>query len=116
MRDFILFEASGRADMNHRLIPAAIILLCCMLTAWTAAQAQETPPAVRTVDLKSGDGTLLKGSYYSAAKPGPGVLLLHQVNRDRRSWDAVARQTAAAGISVLTLDTRGHGRAWYALQ
>ena len=66
---------------------------------------------VRVIDLKASDGTLLKASYFPAAKRGPGVLLLHQVNRERKSWDAVAAQLAAAGISTLTLDMRGHGES-----
>ena len=44
-------------------------------------------------------------------KPGPGVLLMHQANRDRKSWDSVASQLASAGINTLTLDMRGHGES-----
>jgi dienelactone hydrolase len=73
-------------------------------------QSQELP-AAHAVDLKASDGTLLKASYFAAAKPGPGVLLLHQINRARDSWDAVARQLAAAGINTLTLDMRGFGES-----
>ncbi|HSS16468.1 MAG TPA: alpha/beta fold hydrolase [Candidatus Dormibacteraeota bacterium] len=67
--------------------------------------------APRVVDLKTPDGTVLKGTYFSAAKPGPGVLLLHQSNRDRKSWDSVAAQLANAGINTLTLDMRGFGES-----
>src|SRR5437588_2141376 len=63
----------------------------------------------RAVDLKSYDGTVLKGTYFPAAKPGPAVLLYHQSNRTRKEWDMVARQLAAAGINTLTVDVRGHG-------
>ncbi len=63
----------------------------------------------RVTDLKSADGTILKGTYFAAAKLGPGVLLFHQSNRTRKSWDDVARQLAAAGIHTLTVDVRGHG-------
>src|SRR5438876_5578462 len=59
---------------------------------------------IRTVDIKSNDGTIVKGTYFAAAKPGPGVLLFHQSNRTRKSWDDVARQLAAAGINTLTVD------------
>ena len=59
----------------------------------------------RVVDVKSTNGTILKGTYFDAAKPGPGVLLFHQSNRTRKSWDDVARQLAAAGINALTVDT-----------
>src|SRR5207253_1508026 len=71
----------------------------------------QQPPAPRIVELRAPDGTILKGSYFAAAKPGPGVLLLHQSNRPRQSWDEVARQLAAAGINTLTLDMRGFGES-----
>jgi predicted alpha/beta hydrolase len=63
------------------------------------------------IDLKAPDGTILKASYFAAAKPGPGVLLLHQGNRTRHSWDDLAEQLAAAGINTLTLDMRGYGES-----
>jgi tetratricopeptide (TPR) repeat protein len=75
-----------------------------------APKAQQ-PPAARVVDLKAADGTILKASYFSAARPGPGVLLLHQSNRTRESWDGVAGQLAAAGINTLTVDMRGFGES-----
>src|SRR5262245_12453263 len=58
----------------------------------------------RAVDVKSADGIVLKATYFGAAKPGPGVLLFHQSNRTRKSWDDVGRQLAAAGINALTVD------------
>jgi dienelactone hydrolase len=61
------------------------------------------------VDVKAQDGTILKGSYLAAPRPGPGVILFHQSNRTRESWDSVARQLAAAGINTLVVDSRGHG-------
>src|SRR5438067_1860411 len=75
----------------------------------TAAQQSPQPPVPRIVDLKTSDGTLLKATYFAAAKPGPAVLLYHQSNRTRKEWDMVARQLAAAGINTLTVDVRGHG-------
>lgn len=79
-----------------------------MLLISYAASAQNLP-APRIVDLEAADGTQLKATFFSAASVGPGVLLLHQVNRDRRSWEGVAIQLAGAGINTLTLDTRGIG-------
>jgi hypothetical protein len=75
------------------------------------AQESQQQPAARVVDLRAPDGTVLKGSYFAAAKPGPGVLLLHQENRTRKSWDDVAGQMASAGINTLTLDIRGYGES-----
>ena len=77
----------------------------------TPVSASQQPEPGRVVELKAPDGTILKGSYFAAAKPGPGVLLLHQSNRPRQSWDEVARQLATAGINTLTLDMRGFGES-----
>jgi dienelactone hydrolase len=67
--------------------------------------------AERVVDLTAADGAKLKATYYAAGKSGPGVLLLHQCNRDRKVWDGLAQQLSAAGINVLTLDYRGFGES-----
>jgi predicted alpha/beta hydrolase len=94
------------------LTPAAIRQSTTNATATNAPHAQpQMPPVVRVVDLKASDGTVLKATYFAAAKPGPGVLLLHQSNRTRDSWDGVAGQLAAAGINTLTLDMRGFGES-----
>jgi pimeloyl-ACP methyl ester carboxylesterase len=75
-------------------------------------QAQQPQqPTARVVDLKAADGTILKASYFAAGMPGPGVLLFHQNNRSRTSWDDVARQLADAGINTLAVDGRGHGES-----
>lgn len=70
-----------------------------------SASGQRPKAAERLVDLKSSDGTVLKGSYFAAAKPGPGVLLFHQSNRTRKSWEDIARQLVAVGINALIVDT-----------
>ncbi len=65
----------------------------------------------RDMDIKAGDGANLKATYYNPGQPGPGVLLLHQCNRDRKSWDTLATKLAEEGIHVLTLDYRGYGES-----
>src|SRR5579863_8272425 len=80
--------------------------------ASSSPHAQQSQlPAAQVVDLKASDGTVLKASYFAAAKPGPGVLLLHQINRARKVWDDVAERLAAAGINTLTFDMRGFGES-----
>ena len=58
------------------------------------AQQSRQQPAARVIDLKASHGTVLKATYFAAAKPGPGVLL--------DTWDAVA---------TLILPTPGRSRA-----
>jgi len=89
--------------MNKSLTLPAIFLVAVFQCA------AASPP--RTVDLTSPDGTKLKATYFSADKPGPGVMLLHQCNRDRKMWDDLAPRLAAEGLNVLALDYRGYGES-----
>jgi dienelactone hydrolase len=95
----------SRYLVSSRLL--AVALLAAILPCLRLRAGESTPP--RVVDLKAPDGTNLKGSYFSAGKPGPGVLLLHQCNRQRKVWDDLAARLAAAGFHVMTLDLRGYG-------
>src|SRR2546430_8728401 len=78
------------------------------LSALSVAMSLFATPAKgasHDVDIKKPDGTVLKGTYFAAGKSGPGVLLFHQSNRTRKSWEDIARQLAAAGINVLAVET-----------
>jgi pimeloyl-ACP methyl ester carboxylesterase len=86
---------------------AALLVATALCLGTFAQNARQS----RTVDIKASDGTPLKGTYFPATKPGPGVLLLHQSNRDRRSWDSLASQLATAGINTFTVDMRGFGES-----
>ena len=65
----------------------------------------------RVTDLTASDGVKLKATFYASAKPGPGVLLLHQCNGVRQGWEPLAEKLSAAGINVLTVDNRGFGES-----
>src|SRR5438067_11587430 len=82
-----------------------ILFFLGAFTVAVGASAERSKNVPRVVDLKTADGTVLKATYFAAAQPAPGVLLFHQSNRTRKSWDDVARQLVAAGINVLTVDT-----------
>jgi dienelactone hydrolase len=97
--------------MNRRRIRLTLTVFLFAISANAARAQQLEQPPPRTVDLKSTDGTILKATYFPAATPGPGVLLYHQSNRSRSSWDDVPRQLAAAGINALTVDERGYGES-----
>jgi dienelactone hydrolase len=101
-----------RISLLLAVLVTALLQAATSAAATSAPQSQpQEPPAVRVVDLKASDSTILKASYFAAAKPGPGVLLLHQINRTRKAWDDLAGQLAAAGINTLTLDMRGFGES-----
>ena len=97
-------------DKMKKIVKAAggMMMGLLILVASCAAQQALGP---RVVDLTAADGTKLKATFFPAGKAGPGVLLLHQCNLQRKGWDGLATQLAAAGVSVLTLDYRGYGES-----
>ena len=92
--------------MIRSFSPRFLIVLAILLGGILSSRAQ----GPHVIDLKATDGANLKATFF-AAKPGPGVLLLHQCNRQRKIWDDLAKQLSAAGINVLTLDLRGFGES-----
>jgi dienelactone hydrolase len=100
----------GGFPMKTKNMLSASGLFLALLVAAVSCAAQQAP-GPRVVDLAAADGTKLKATFFSAGKAGPGVLLLHQCNQQRKGWDGLATQLSAAGISVLTLDFRGFGES-----
>ena len=83
---------------------ASSFCLAFVLAVTTTALAD-----TRSVDITSTDGVVLKGSYYDPGRPGPAMLLVHQCNMDRASWESLAGSLVSAGVHVLTFDLRGFG-------
>jgi len=86
---------------------AAALLLLLAGAGTAAADSVTGTPAV----LAAPDGAKLAATYYSAGRPGPGILLCHQCNMDRKSWNGLAEKLARAGFHVLTIDYRGFGES-----
>ena len=63
----------------------------------------------KDITFKAPDGFTLQGTFHSADKGGPGILLLHQCNADRRIYDQLAMMLNTAGYNVLAFDFRGFG-------
>jgi alpha-beta hydrolase superfamily lysophospholipase len=82
------------------LIVAAVLVA---VPAWAAG---------RVVNLAATDGTPLVGMFYeSSARPAPGVVLVHMLGRSKDDWALFAERLQSAGLTVLAIDLRGHGRS-----
>ena len=77
----------------------------------TAANAANAA-GEQKVTINSPDGLKLVGTFYAADKPNsPAVLLLHQWQSDRHSYDDFAKQLQGKGFAVLSIDGRGFGES-----
>jgi pimeloyl-ACP methyl ester carboxylesterase len=80
------------------------VFLLAALHGGAAAQSKEVD-----FDIAAADGARLRATYYSPGTPGPGILLLHQCNMDRKGWKSLALALSQRGVHVLTFDYRGYG-------
>ena len=90
----------------RRLSSVLVLLLLCAVFFVIGAHAEK-----KEVTFRSADGFTLKGTFYSAEKPGPGLLLLHQCDGNRRIYDHLATMLNTARYNVLTFDFRGFGES-----
>jgi pimeloyl-ACP methyl ester carboxylesterase len=66
----------------------------------------------KTVSINSPDGVVLVGTFFESEKPNtPALLLLHQWQSDRHSWDSFAKEMQNDGFNVLAVDGRGFGES-----
>src|SRR5262247_3218339 len=82
------------------------LCVVCMLVVFATVTSRGEQ---RDVRLTAADGFSLEGTFHSAEKGGPGILLLHQCNADRHIYDQLATMLNVAGYNVLTFDFRGFG-------
>jgi len=85
-----------------------------MMRVWWAltivvACVADAAAAPQDVRITAPDGFVLAATLTAAEKGGPGILLLHQCNADRRIYDQLAAMLNRAGYNVLALDFRGFG-------
>src|SRR6266700_2771095 len=84
------------------LIPFFVIFFVIFFPMGARAEKQD-------VTLRAADGFTLKGTFYSAEKPGPGLLMLHPCDGNRLLYDHLATMLNTAGYNVLTFDFHGFG-------
>jgi len=84
-------------------------LLFSLLAFTSLASAQTS--SRKDVYISTPDGIRLRASFFSAGKPGPGVILLHMCNTTRKSWEPVAVRLSEKGTNALTIDNRGFGES-----
>ena len=77
-----------------------------------SANSVATTIGAQTVAIDSPDGVKIVGSFFESARANsPAVLLLHQWQSDRHSYDDFAKRLQAKGFNVLSIDGRGFGES-----
>lgn len=63
------------------------------------------------INLRTADNVNIAGDHYKGLAGSPGVLLLHMMPADKKSWAEFAKKLNKAGFGALAIDLRGHGES-----
>ncbi len=78
----------------------------------TSAQTEDDPMSGKTVSFQTVDQYTIVGTVWKNEKSTkPPVILVHQLGRDRHSFDSFAKKLFSDGFTVLSFDMRGHGES-----
>ena len=105
-----LTEPKGTTEVvAFPMVLVVSVFMLCFLLLLSAGHAYSQ--ATKDVDILAPDEIKLRATFFAAAKPGPGLLLLHMCNTVRKSWEPVAKELSEKGINALTVDNRGFGES-----
>ena len=69
---------------------------------------------MKTIQLQKEDRINLAADYYPSTKKNGnenGIILLHMLNSNRKSWEPIEADLLNLGYSVISIDMRGHGES-----
>lgn len=102
-----------KSDMKIRVVMTITSFLVFGLSLSSAIIRGESVAGIaesREVEIIAPDGVKLKGTFFSANRPGPGVILFHMCDgKGRDGWSGVASLLAREGFHTLTFNYRGVG-------
>lgn len=76
------------------------------------SQSNTETPAPQTIKFESANKVEIVGTFYQSPKENsPAVLMLHQWESNRQSYDEFAKRLQAKNFGVLEIDGRGFGES-----
>ena len=99
-----------------RFVAVLLLLLVAASSAGCSSGADGDssgiPPGSKPVSFESPDGVGLEGRLFPSVDGGaegsPGVVLVHMLPADQRSWFPFAERLASEGYTALAFDLRGY--------
>ena len=80
--------------------------------AETTTDSQGNFSASQRIAFESADKVQIIGSFFASSRPNsPAILLLHQFQNDRHSFDDFAKRLQVKGFGILAIDGRGFGES-----
>lgn len=97
--------------MKHRIFLLLAVALALVVGLESAAYSQLSPVTLKGEDFITSDGVQLVGTYYpsSVGKEAVPVMIIQDLDEDRKTLQPLAVALQEQGCAVVTLDVRGQG-------
>jgi len=83
-----------------------------LLLGWTSVRSPVAAQGCLEIHLTTPDKVDIVGTYYSVpVRQAPAVVLVHGWRQSRADWQPLVPLLQKAGIAVLAMDLRGHGKS-----
>lgn len=86
------------------------LALAVLLSLLACQSPSGQVPASQAGTLETADGISIAYSYLPGSS-GKGVILLHMLGRSKEDYAYLAQQLNNAGLAVIAIDFRGHGKS-----
>lgn len=94
------------------LIGLAVLLTGCIQSASDESFSGGFVLDGKTVQFQAEDNFTIVGTLWGDENSSKNpIVLIHQLGRDRHSFDSFARRLFVKGFTVLSIDVRGHGES-----
>ena len=91
-------------------IPIIFLILIIILLTSCKQDEQIGKVLKEKITLTTEDEINLKANFYPQ-ETNKALILLHQYNKNKSSWDSFANEFRQEGYNILALDLRGHGES-----
>jgi dienelactone hydrolase len=88
-----------------------MLILSCFLAFLATPVLVLGAQQAKDVTIETPDAVKIAATYYPGEKNKPGLVLLHQLSRNRNDWRSFAFDCQEKGYHVLAIDLRGHGQS-----
>ena len=97
--------------MKHRILLLLAAAFAFVVGIESTAYSQLSPETLKGEDFITSDGVQLVGTYYpsTVGKEAVPVMIIQELNEDRKTLHPLALALQEQGCAVVTLDVRGQG-------
>jgi alpha-beta hydrolase superfamily lysophospholipase len=99
-------------NMKRKINIIIFLLIFILLPACLQQKQAIINNNMQKISLTTEDQKNIAANFYPATTNDSGVVLVHQMDKSKESYNDLAPKLVAAGFNAIAIDLRGHGESW----